>query len=314
MSDRKFETFVAKIDDKDVTFKVYEPTPESYKKAVKIRNEVFVEALHAKAPLRGQLNTLLRARGEWDDERENEYNNLTKKILERERQLTIGGIKLSEARKIALEMKNYRNKMRDMLVDRSILDNMTAEGQADNAHFNALVSLCLVYNNEKGEEVLYFSSMEDYLLKSTTIIGATAAEKLANLMYSIGENAEKSLPENQFLIKWKFVDDKLRLINKDGRLVDNEGRFVDENGRYINTDGKFVDKYGNLISDLGNYVVDTKPFLDENGNEILSESVTVPEVKISPEVEVSADVESSLRSENVENSEPEDLLTEKSVE
>ena len=287
MSDRKFETFVDKVDDKDITFKVYEPTPADYKDAVKVRNEAFIEALHAKAPLRGQLNTLLRSRGEWDDEREEQYSNLTKKILEREKQLNMGGIKLSQARKLALEMQECRNTMRDLLIDRSVLDNMTAEGQADNAQFNALVSMCLVYNNEKSEEQRYFSSVEEYLLKSTTTIGSTAAEKLASLMYSIGDSVEKSLPENQFLIKWKFTDDKLRLINKDGHLVDKDGRLINEAGRYINSDGKYVDQVGNLVSDSGEYVVDSKPFLDDDGNEI---SVDEP---------VSENIEEGVKTEKI---------------
>ena len=306
MSDRKFESFVEKVDDKDITFKVYEPTPTDYKSAVKVRNEAFVDALHAKAPLRGQLNTLLRARGEWDDEREEEYNDLTKKILEREKALSTGGIKLSEARKLAMEMKEYRNKMRDMLVDRSILDNMTAEGQADNAHFNALVSLCLVYNNEKSEEQCYFSSVDDYLLRSTTTIAVAAAEKLAHLMYSIGDNVEKSLPENQFLLKWKFTDEKLRLINKSGHLVDDEGRLIDENGRFINESGQFVDKYNNLISDVGDYVVDQKPFLDDDGNEL---SVDEP---VSADKPVSASVEKVDNTEKIANSKEIDVVSSES--
>ena len=45
MADRKFETFVEKVDDKDVTFKVYEPIIDDYKEAAKARNIAFIEAL-----------------------------------------------------------------------------------------------------------------------------------------------------------------------------------------------------------------------------------------------------------------------------
>lgn len=266
---RKFETFVAKKDGQDVTFKVYEPTVEAYKIAAKARNEGFLVALNAKAPLRSQINTLLRNRGEWDDARETQYNALTKQILEKERQLKIGGMRLSVAKSIALEMKQARAKMRELLMDRSVLDNMTAEGQADTTHFNALLVETLVYIDKDGKEQRYFKDLDEYTLFSASTIANIAAGKLAELIYGIGDSAEKSLPENQFLLKYKFVDDKLRLINNDGHLVDSEGRLIDKDGHYVDKDGKHVDKFGNLIDDSGEYIVESKPFLDDDDNPII---------------------------------------------
>jgi len=264
---RKFEIFTVKINDVDIEFKIYEPTMTEYKEAAKAKNEVFVDALNAKAPLRAQINTLLRARGEWDDARETQFNNITKSILENERKLKMGGMKVSQGKQLALEMKKLRLELKTLLTDRSTLDSMTAEGQADNAHFNALVAACLVYNNT-GER--YFKSYEEYVLSTDVTIANTASQKLAELMYTIGSNAEKALPENQFLLKYKFMDENLHLINKDGKLVDEDGRLVDKKGRYIDKDGKYVDKYGNFVDNVGEYIVDEKPFLDEDGNEIVS--------------------------------------------
>lgn len=268
---RKYVEFKADIDErKDVVFKVYEPLVEDYKEAAKVRNAAFVEALQSKAPLRGQLNTLLRNRGEWDDEREEQYNTYTREILQREKLLKVGGIKLSRAKELALEIREFRQKMRALLTDRSSLDSMTAEGQADNAHFNALVSSCLVYNDENGQEKRYFENVDEYLAKGASTIALTAAQKLAEMMYSIGDNVEKALVENQFLLKWKFVDEKLRLINTEGKLVDNDGRLIDENGYYIDNDGNHVDKLGNRVNEQGEYIVDSKPFLDDDGNELIN--------------------------------------------
>jgi hypothetical protein len=280
----KCESFVEKIgkvnaellgfvtdDDTNVTFKVYEPKVAEYKVAMKARNEAFVEALGAKAPLRGQINTLLRKRGEWDDERETQYNDLAKDLLAMERKLKQGGISLVKAKKIALDMKETRIKLQNMLGDRSSLDNMTAEGQADNAHFNMLLVQSFVYIDKDGNEVKYFKDLDDYMMRSTSVIANTAAQKLASMLYSVGENAEKQLPENKFLLKYKFVDDKLRLINKEGKLVDSEGRLVNEEGFYINEQGLKVDKYGNLLDENGEYIVDVKPFTDEDGNDIVEE-------------------------------------------
>jgi hypothetical protein len=269
---RKFKTFTAKLNDKDVVFKVYEPVIVDYKEATKARNEAFVEALQSKAPLRSQINTLLRSRGEWDDERETQFNNWNKDILDKEKQLKSGGMKLSQARTIALEMRELREKLQNLLADRSNLDNMTAEGQADNAHFNSLVSSCLVYNNEKGEEIRYFNSLEDYLVSGATEIAAEAAKTLATMLYTIGDNVQKSLPENQFLIRRGFMDEKMRLINKDGHLIDSEGRLIDEEGYYVDEQGRRVDKFGSPVDNKGNYIVEFKPFLDDDGNEIKEET------------------------------------------
>ena len=270
MADRKFETFVEKVDDKEVTFKVYEPIIDDYKEAAKARNIAFIEALNSKATLRGQVNTLLRSRGQWDDEREAQYKDYTQQLLAKDLKLKKGGIKLVEGKKLALEMRDLRNKLTSLLTDKSNLDNMTAEGQADNAHFNSLLVTCLVYNNEKGEEVRYFANLDEYVVRGNTEIANTAAQKLMNMLYTVGESGQKVLPENQFLIKYKFVNEALKLINKDGKLIDDEGRLIDKDGRFINNEGKYVDKFGNEVDDKGDYVVNATPFLDDDGNQVLT--------------------------------------------
>lgn len=269
MADRKFETFVAKVDDKEITFKVYTPVIEDYKEAAKARNIAFVEALSAKAPLRGQVNTLLRSRGQWDDEREAQYNDYTKQLLDKDRKLKKGGMKLVDGKKIALEMRELRSKLTNLLMDKSSLDSLTAEGQADNAHFNSLLATCLVYNNEQGEEVRYFTNLDDYTMRGNSDVANSAAQKLMAMLYTTGDNAQKMLPENQFLIKYKLVNDDLKLINKDGKLVDEEGRLIDKDGRFINEVGEFVDKFGSRVDDKGEYVVEAAPFTDEAGNPIV---------------------------------------------
>lgn len=278
MADRRFEEFEAKVDDKNIKFRVYEPTVEQDKEANKIRNQYFLEALQAKAPLRAQLNTLLRSRGEWDDERQRQYDEYQKTMYDCEKTLKAGGIKLEDAKKVALSLKETRTKMIALLSDRSSLEAMTCEGLADNAKFNALVALCLVYITEDGKELKYFNSVDEYLT-GNSIISNLAAQKLAYLLYSIGEDIEQSLPENKFLLKYKFVDEKLRLINKDGHLIDVDGRLINEYGNYVDEKGNLVDKFGTPINDVGEYAIDTKPFLDEDGKEIVEEPTVVTSKK-----------------------------------
>ena len=177
-----------------------------------------------------------------------------------------GGFGLKEARTLAVKMRQLRDDMRDLISVRTSLDNHSAEGQADNARFNYLVSVCVVYNDSKQP---YFSSMEDYLNRSTDPVGLLGAQNLANMMYGLDNDYERNLPENKFLQKYKFIDNDLRYVDKQGRLIDADGRLINEEGRYINDDGKFVDKFGNLIDDEGDYVVESEPFLDDEGNPVI---------------------------------------------
>jgi hypothetical protein len=125
-----------------------------------------------------------------------------------------------------------------------------------------------VYNDTKQP---YFNNMEDYLNKSTDKVAILGAQNLANMLYGLDNDYESNLPENKFLKKYHFVDEKLRLIDKKGRLIDSEGRLVDENGRFIDDQNNFIDKFGNRVNDDGEYVVETQPFLDDDGKPIILE-------------------------------------------
>lgn len=281
--------FTAQINDKDVNFIVRSPSINDQKEASKVYNQTFSDAIKAKAIIRAKIDELLKEQGLWDDDKQDKFTDLQSQILERERKLAKGGIPLSQAKSIALEMRDLRAKVRELIGVKTNLDNLTAEGQADNARFNYLVSSCTVY---KDNNQPYFSSMEDYLTRSTDIVAIKGAQTLANMIYGLDNDYESNLPENKFLKQFKFIDSKLRLINKEGKLVDEEGRLVDEFGRFIDSDGKYVDKFGNRIDEDGKYIVETQPFLDDNGNPIIEESTKdeqtvsqptqLPEVKEEP--------------------------------
>jgi hypothetical protein len=183
-------------------------------------------------------------------------------------------------------MKSVREELRELISVRTNLDNHTAEGQADNARFNYLIASSLVYSSNKEK---YFKSYEEYLTRASEPVAIKAAQVLANMLYGLDNDYEKKLPENKFLIKYKFVDDKLRLVNKEGKLVDVEGRLIDINGRYINDKGEFVDKNGTLVDVNGDYLVEFKPFTDDEGNPIVEQEAKKdePETQDKPQ-EVSA--------------------------
>jgi hypothetical protein len=191
--------------------------------------------------------------------------------LDGEKKLAKGGIKLSEAKEVALIMKKSRDELRDLISVKTNLDTHTAEGQADNARFNYLVSACTVYSDNKKQ---YFSSYEEYSNNASDKVAVLAAQNLAGMLYGLDSDYEEKLPENKFLKQYKFIDDKLRFINKDGKLVDSEGRLTDENGRFVNKEGEFVDKEGNPVTKEGEYIFEFSPFLDDSGKPVPVESKT----------------------------------------
>jgi len=260
--------FSAKVNNEEKTFLIRSPSINDQKEATKVYNQAFSDAIKSRAIVRAKIDELLKEQGLWDDSKQSKLDQLQSEILYRERKLAEGGISLLEAKKIALEIKNIRLDIRELIAVKMSLDNNTAEGQADNARFNYLVSACTVY---KENNQPYFRNMEDYLDKASTEVAIKAAQTLANLMYGLDNNYENNLPENKFLKQYKFVDDKLRLINKQGKLIDEEGRLIDENGRFIDAEGNFVDKNGFRVSEDGEYVLESKPFLDEDGNPIVLE-------------------------------------------
>jgi hypothetical protein len=265
----KTKTFNAIIDGKNREMLIRSPSLQDQKEATKVYNQTFSEALKAKAVVRAKLDDLLIEQGLWDGIKQAKFTELQAEILDGERKLAKGGISLSDAKDIALKMRKTREDLRELIAVKTNLDTHTAEGQADNARFNYLVSACTVYNDTKEQ---YFKSYEDYNNKSGDPVAILAAQNLANMLYGLEDNYEEKLPENKFLKQYKFIDSKLRLINKEGKLVDENGRLIDENGRYINEQGQFIDKDGNLVDQAGDYIIEFTPFLDDEGKPVVLET------------------------------------------
>ena len=261
--------FTVNIDGKDLEFEIKAININDQRESQKIYNQAFSDAVKSGSIVRARLDDLLKEQGLWDDKKEIQFVTLQKKIADNDKILSKGGITLQKAKVVALEIKKFREELRELISVKTSLDTHTAEGQADNARFNYLVSVCVVYKDTKKP---YFKGYDDYINRSTDTVALLGAQKLASLMYGLDSDFEKKLPENKFLIKYKFVNENLELVDKKGRLVDEEGRLLDKNGRFINEEGKFVDKDGNLVDDSGEYIVDFQPFLDDEGKPVLVEN------------------------------------------
>jgi hypothetical protein len=259
-------SFKTTVDGKEIELDLKPATLNDQREAQKIYNQAFSDAVKSGSIVRAKLDDLLKEQGLWDDKKEIQFRTLQKQILDNERKLAKGGISLKSAKSVAVQIQKLRNELRDLISVKTNLDSHTAEGQADNARFNYLVSCCVVYKNNNNR---YFKNYEDYLNRASDNVSISAAQKLASIMYGLDSDFEKKLPENKFLLKYKLVNDNLEFVDDKGRLIDEDGRLVDKNGRYINEDGKFVDKDGNLVDESGDFVVDFEPFLDDNGNPIV---------------------------------------------
>ena len=260
-----------------VTYAVRRPSVADIRLADERRSSTFNRALQRGDLLREQLDTELRKRELWNDSREEEYQGLRNKVIDDKFKLEKGGIKLSEAKDVALEMSDARAGMVEMLGSRSELDSNTCEGKADSARFNSLFSSCLVYN-ESGE--VYFSGgLDEYLEKQEDAVASKGATEFYYLI-SGSENLDDQLPEKKFLHKFKFVDSDGRLIDKDGRLITRDGKHVDEFGNYVEwqKDGSSITVDGKKreLSEDGSFSVEFSPFLDDAGEPIEEEVEEAP--------------------------------------
>ncbi len=264
----KTEDFKVEIDGEDKTFMVRSPSLTDQREAQKVYNTAFTDAIKSNSVVRAKMDDVLEDQGLWNKEKQAKYDNLQQELNDGEKRLAKGGFSLIEAKKLALKMRDVRIEIRDLISVRTSLDNHSAEGQADNARFNYLVSACVVY---KENDKPYFKDLSDYMDRMDDPVALAGASKLATMIYGLDNNFEKNLPENKFLKKYKFVNEDLRFINKEGHTVDADGRLVDESGRFIDKEGNFVDKDGARVDEDGDYIVDAQPFLDDDGNPVVVE-------------------------------------------
>tara|TARA_R110002020_G_scaffold55309_3_gene153618 strand:- start:2255 stop:3310 length:1056 start_codon:yes stop_codon:yes gene_type:complete len=253
-----------------VKYAVRRPKITEIRNANEQRSKAFNEALSRGDMLREQLDSELRKRSLWNDSREEEYQNLRKGILDGEFRLKKGGIKLSDAKDVALDMSEHRSRMVELLSSRTDLDSNTCEGKADAVRFNCLFASCLVYE-ETGES--YFpKGIDDYLLNQDDPVAIAGATEFYYLI-SNSERPDEQLPENVFLKQFDFVDEGFNLVDKDGKRTDRKGRHIDEFGnliKWVNEDSYIhVDTEGREVSDDGEFNVEFSPFLTDDGEPIV---------------------------------------------
>ncbi len=270
-------------DGKEIKLKIKSPTALDQREAERHYRRAFKDACDKPDEFipRKNIEKALRATGYWNDEMDIEYKTLLTELIENEKKILKGGIKASQGKSLAIRNIRIRQELQKLNVEKNRLDNLTIEAQAENAKFDSLVASCTVYL-DSGKP--YFKSYDDYLSKKDSVAAWNAASNLAGVLYEFDENAETNTTEYKFLRKMKFIDDKNRLINKDGHLVDENGKLIDEFGYYVNEQEERVDINGNKVELFEDNALDTAVFLDEDDKPIVEEKVeAAPVVEVSPE-------------------------------
>jgi hypothetical protein len=270
----------------DVTVLVKKPNRKDLNDSQIAYNKAWRKSLEEKAILRQKLNDYLTEQGVWSDAKQKQYEEFIRKINDKELVLKKGGIPLKKAKSIALDLKRLRADFRELISERTSYDNHTAEGSADNARFDYLVSVCVLDPSTKKP---VFANLDDYNERGSESWAVKAAGELANFLYNLDPNYEKSLPENTFLNKFKFTDSEGRLVNKEGHLVsiDEEGveRLIDDQGYFVAYDESgiqyFVNRSGEKI--VRDEDIVEAPFLDDDGNPVGLEAEIVEEQSEAPE-------------------------------
>ncbi len=279
-------------DGEDVVLAVLMPSAQVKQQGRRIHAKEFREAVQGGAMMREELDNVLRRSNLWDDQRQAEFDRIRKHILDGELKLVKKGIKLSEAKKVAIEISKHRLELQELLSQRNRIDSNTADAIAEQAQFNYYVAACTVYDDGRWEGKPYFTSdgehpsLDAYVEHSSEEAAIAAATKLSEMIYGTDKDMIKKLPENQFLLRFKFVDEDLHLINEKGSRVDAKGRLVDDEGRYIDEQGNYVDEDGHPVDKDGRYVENEHAhFLDDAGNPIVEETSPAPEAATPPREE-----------------------------
>ncbi len=210
---------------------------------------------------REQLEKHLGDLGIWTEEDARLFLQLQIELRASELKLKQGGIKVSEAKNIAIQMRTKRAALLSLYNRRSQFDSITMESMADNKKFKFLITKCVVVNESN---IPFFTNIDDYEKRQNEKASVDVATSLASRIYGYNSNFESDLTENKWLKEFNFADDEGRLINSDGKLIDIDDRLVNEDGRFVNEQGKFVDNEGRLIDVDGNFVIEKiKPFIDD---------------------------------------------------
>ena len=133
MTDNKKERVIEGVD-KDgnaVSTLLRQPTAQDYRDSQVQYNETFRKALDSGALLRQKLTDYMTDQGIWDEEKQKENDRFIQEIGDKEKALKAGGIRLSDAKQVALDLRNLRAEFRslhDLLISKRTMLRLMSLG------------------------------------------------------------------------------------------------------------------------------------------------------------------------------------------
>ena len=252
---REQEVTMADSDEK-VTIYVIKPNNEIIAKADMIRAKRWNECIQDGIITKKELGVLMEERGIWSKEKSTQEDGITEQIQELERSLFRGKKgkkpKVSEGKDIAIQMKDLRSRLRELIGERLALEENTAEALSDNVRFDYFVATCTFY---KDTDQKVYSNLEDYNHRSSDEVAFAAASMLGDILYNLDASFEENLPENKWLSSFDLINKDFSLVNAEGELVDRGGNKINDLGHYIDDDDNRVDVDGIPLNDDGSYVM-----------------------------------------------------------
>ena len=292
MANQKEKIVDVTLDNGDkVTIKVVKPTNRLNSRAQRIGATVWTQCIQDGVMTKQELMQLMENKGIWGKAEQNKQDEIQADIAALEKQLFINKkkkIKLSEAKGIAMKMKEKRIELRDHIAKRLEREGNTAEALSDNAKFDFLVANCTLWEN--GNKV--YNNLDEYQDSGDDSLAFTAAATLAEMIYAIDSEFEKALPENAFLRAAGIINDEMQYVDKDGNRVDSKGKKINDLGWYLDDDGNRVDVDGNRLNEDGTFVAQVSYIDDETGEEVSIKAEPEEEEETSQEPEENSDTES----------------------
>lgn len=190
------------------------------------------EALDLGIKPKEAMEPLIRRMELWDDEKEQFFQALRAILIKNQDVILKGGVKKSEGREAAIISRGVRGQIDELLSARKLIEQRSADAVAERAMFDYLVAYCTSYDDDSVTPRPYFTvddsnpSLDAFKEREYEADGQAAIEAFAVIYH--GESPD--FPEDAFLKKYGFADEKGRLIDKQGRFVDGMGRLVDEEG------------------------------------------------------------------------------------
>lgn len=249
--------FKVKVGEEEQGYVVKLPDGKLRKKARELKADHFrKEAFKEGTVFTYQIPELLKRKGLWSDEKDEELKRLSKEIEEKLRGLSKGKTPQVPTKDILRsiilnEIKPLRTRQLELFSERSQLDSLSIESEAQQLEIDYLV----VESTYTDMDDKVYEDLPDYKSRSDEPYTEIAGQKLVELMGLSDSNWAVSLPENKLLIKYKFMNEKGQYINEDGDLISADGKRIDSDGYYLNENNERIDEWGNAVDEKGEVIL-----------------------------------------------------------